>query len=259
MNRLATAAGLAALLALIVIACDSNAIQVVQVVRETPEQEQTVSGATEPRITQPAVGATRGPDDDELARRAARFDMTEFTASYVMSVEFAGGLIDGTLTWYQKPGKARGDFTGQVNGQEVDIVVIPGPGYPSEEFLYVCSRESRSCIESRPESEQNAYPNGEFPVVLGALLVGAEEFAEAVTVTETSERTVAGQEVICFKGQGVEGAPFDTGELCATEDGIALLVTEDAPDQTIALEARAFSRTMNDDIFELPYPLEDGS
>ena len=206
----------------------------------------------------PAGDATVGASDQELAERAARFGEAEFKAAYAMTVESDDFMFDGIFSWYQQPGMVRGDFSGQAGEQTVDIVVIPGPGYPNEEFLYVCRRATRSCIESRPESEQDAYQNGEFPIVLGALLVGAEEFAEAVVVTKTLERIIAGQEVVCFIGNGVGGASFETGEVCATRDGVALSLTEDAPDRTISLMATVFSEEVSDDDFVLPYPLIEG-
>ena len=172
--RAVTAAGLAMFFAVFGIACDGNDVQTIEI---TTEQDQT-----EPRATGAAIGVTPGPDDDELARRAALFSEAEFRASYVMTGEFADGSFEGTLTWYQQPGMARGDFVGQVGGREIDIVVIPGPGYPSEVLLYVCRREEQICSEFTPESEQAAYPAGTYPIVLGSLLVGAEEFSEAVVI-----------------------------------------------------------------------------
>ena len=249
--RAVTAAGLAMFFTLLGMACDGNDVQTIEI---TPRQDQT-----EPGTTVAEIGVTPGPDDDELVRRAALFSEAEFRASYVMTGEFADVSFEGTLTWYQKPGMARGDFVGQVAGREIDIVVIPGPGYPSEEFLYFCRRQDRSCIEAAPESEQNPYPEEAGIIVFASLVVGAEEFSEAVVITGTSERVVAGEEVLCFRGQGLEGASFGTGEVCATEDGIALVVTEDALDAMLSLEATEFSRDVSDGAFDLPYPLEDES
>ena len=63
-------------LAGVVVACGDD-VQTVEIERPeqpeiTPEQDQT-----EPRETAVAIGATRGPDDDELARRAALFKSME--------------------------------------------------------------------------------------------------------------------------------------------------------------------------------------
>ncbi|MEX0785730.1 MAG: hypothetical protein WD939_03745 [Dehalococcoidia bacterium] len=199
--------------------------------------------------TQPVPGPTQHPGDAGLAALASLFDETEFSASYRMS---AGGM-EGVLTWHQQGRKVRGDFAGEVNGQAVDIVVIPGPGYPNEEFVYVCRQEDERCIESRSQSEQEAYPNGEFPVVLGSTLVGAAEFAEAVTVTATSQRTIAGEEATCFVGQGIGGS-LNSGEACVTEDGVVLSLREERGTGTTSLEATTFTRDVSEDLFELPYP-----
>ncbi len=179
-----------------------------------------------------------------------------------MTGDSADVSLQGTLTWYQKPGMARGDFAGQVGEQEIDIVVIPGPGYPSEEFLYFCRRQERSCVEVRPKSEQEPYPEAEeaWIIVIASLLVGAEEFAESVIVADTSSRTIAGQQVVCFEGQETgDGNFFGAGEVCATADGITLAMTLAATDQTISLEATEFSRDVDDEVFELPYQLGETS
>ena len=248
--RAVTAAGLAVLFAVLGIACDGNGTQTIE---STPEQDRS-----EPQATGAAIDLTRGLDDDELARRASLFNRAEFRASYVMTGDFAGSSFQGTLTWYQKPGMARGDFVGQVGGREIDIVIIPGPGYPSEEFLYFCRRQDRSCIEAVPESEQNPYPEEAGIIVFASLLIGAEEFAESVIVTDTSSRTIAGQQAKCFEGQETSnGDFFGAGEVCATADGITLAMTIAATDQTISLEATEFSRDVSDDVFDLPYPLTE--
>lgn len=200
-------------------------------------------------------GTSEGLDASELARRAALFEESSFRALYSMSG--GGGVINGTVTWYQQPGKVRGDFIGTVGGQVVDIIVIPGPGYPSETLLYVCREETASCIESRPQSEQDAYPNGEYPVVLASQLVGLEEFVEGTTVTKTSERTLVGQEVTCFTTR-VEGDAADNGEACATDDGIVLSLRLEQADGPLTFEATTFSEDVDPAALALPYPLQPG-
>ena len=204
-------------------------------------------------------GETSEAFAEELAIRAERFPEAEYKAAYEMTVDSDEGQVEGLLSWYQQPGMVRGDFNGQWGEQKVDIVVIPGPGYPSEEFLYFCRRQDRSCIEARPKSEQEPYPEEAGIIVLASVLLAAEEFGEAAVITKTLERIIAGQEVLCFRGSGVAGAPFDSGEVCVTENGVVLSVTQEAVGKTISLLATVFSNEVDDDNFTPPYALIEGA
>jgi hypothetical protein len=202
--------------------------------------------------------ADLGAVESDMKTRADLFYGATFTATYTFSADAEDGSAASTLTWYQKDGKVRADFVARIGGEPVDVVVIPGPGYPEEEFLYVCRPREESCSEFRQASEQEGYPPEIGAVILGSTLVGLEEFAEAVSVTGTSKRTVAGEEVVCFQGTGVEEASIEAGEACATEDGIVLALTQESDGQTVALTATDFSREVGDEAFELPYPLREG-
>jgi len=219
MERLAIIVYVAAIPLLGMIACDDDQTPSINPV---PTTQQTETRSPEETASGPSAGMTKGPDDTQLAQRAALFEQADFRAAYTFSISTQEGSTSGTLTWYQKRGKARGDFTGMVGTENVEVIVIPGPGYPSEEFLYVCRPQQETCSQFRLEDEQQGYGVDIGLIVLGSVLLDGREFSEAVYVTATSKRTVAGEEAECFQGTGVEGASIETGEVCLTADGIAL-------------------------------------
>ena len=214
------------------------------------------------QLSDPTPAPTLDSPAEDSMRRADSFEQTEFQASYEMLAEFDGGVIEGTFTWYQREGSVRGDFSGKVSDQGSDFILIPGPGYPSESFHYVCHIEKETCVESRPESEESAYVDGQYPVVLGANLISAEEFGEAFRVESASRQQIAGQETVCFIAPSAVNESFVSGEVCVTDDGVVLRLTEESVNgDTFSLHAIEFSREVDDDVFELPYglsPCNDG-
>ncbi len=210
------------------------------------------------QLSGPTPAPTLESPAEELLRRAGSFEETEFSATYDMLAEFDGGVIEGTFTWYQKKGSARGDFSGKLGDQNSDFVLIPGPGYPSESFHYVCHVDMKTCVESRPESEESAYVDGQYPVVLGAILISAEEFGEAFPVDTASRQQIEGQETVCFMAPSAVNESFESGEVCVTDDGVVLRMNQESVNgNTFSLDAIEFSRAVDDDVFELPYPVID--
>ena len=213
-------------------------------------------GESEVKVSDPTPAPTLESPADELMRRADSFEQTEFQAIYEMLAEFDGGVIEGTFTWYQKKGSVRGDFSGRLGDQNSDFVLIPGPGYPSESFHYVCHVDKETCVESRPKSEESAYMDGQYPAVLGAILISAEEFGEAFLVETTSRQQIEGQETVCFIAPSAVNESFESGEVCVTDDGIVLRMSQESVNgNTFSLHAIEFSRDVDDEVFELPYEL----
>lgn len=214
------------------------------------------SGGDDLSAGEPSPDSTLESPPEELMRRASHFDEAIFSATYEMYAEIDATVIEGMFTWYQKDGQVRGDFSGEVAGAAVDVIVIPGPDYPSESFHYVCDVSVETCVESRPESEERLYPDGQYPVVLGGGLLVAEEFGEAFAVEATAAEDILGQQTTCFVAPTAVNQSFHAGEACVTEEGIVLRITQefDTGDAT-TMQAAELSRDVDDEVFELPYSL----
>lgn len=200
--------------------------------------------------------ASANAQDSELARRAAQFESLSFTAEYELHIASDGFSADGVLVWYQAPRKRRGDFRGAVNGQDTDVTVLRDL---SEKSNVVCDKTALTCATSRPKDEGIATVPGEYAVVLTALYVGAQEWSESVRVVSSRDDTRVGDDVRCFTAEEAfpePNSPGNTGEMCVTEDGVALSVDIE---QFGRHAAKSFMREANADYFALPFPLATGS
>jgi len=220
---------------------------------DSSKQSQAMETATPPATST----ATHDEALAQLRERASRSASATFTARYVIRVSLGDGpSVNGRITWYQANGRVRGDFDGQVGSQGLSAIVVPGPGYPEEELLYVCpyGEGGGHCRVWQPASEDEAYPPEVYPVVVASQFVGAEEFTEAMTVVRRDRtRTFLRESAACFTGTGDSA----TGTICATPDGITLSLELESDGQVISLTATELSRDVDDSALDLPFDLDE--
>jgi len=143
-----------------------------------------------------------------------------------------------------KAGALRVDFAGEFNGEQVTLRFFSGPGYPGDDFAYVCEPVGEECRKF--EKDVNPFQGdiifGEAVLYsqLSRLINNEERGLRFVSPTFTEE--ILGEEASCYESGG-EGPGSAT---CLAADGIML--------RTSGAEVIQLSRQVDDAALEVPDP-----
>jgi len=192
--------------------------------------------------------------NDIVLTGAARAAAAGYHGTYGVRATVDGKVTDGVVTWSRKNDRMRADFTGKSDSQDLEIHVITGAKYPAEDLLYVCTPAAKTCREAH-RAPQGDYPAEALPSVFALRLLDARVFSQGLTFSDETARTISGQAVLCFSGQAASGAT-DHGTVCLTGAGLPLLVTAAGAARTQSLTATKFEAGVDENVFDLPYPLE---
>jgi hypothetical protein len=222
--------------------------------KSTPAAGKTASDATA-APTKSSSSSGSGGDTDDLKAIAEKFANSTFTADYkVTGATASDGFTNGTMKIIKKgKDKFRFEITGTQDGQDVSVIFIETPDLSAYclknagelgALLGVADGEG-VCFKSEDETTN--------PV--GSLSDSLKDFEnQDVTVLDTSDRTIAGEDGTCYKVQDNETQEITTS--CFNDDG-AMLFSETEGDDSGAIEATSVDSSVSDSDFDAPYEVKD--
>lgn len=195
--------------------------------------------------------------NDVVLTGAGRSAEAGFSGTYTLRATIDGTAIAGTISWHRKGTRVRADFAGTAGEQNVDMDVISGRNYPTDDLLYVCKPDQQTCTEAH-RTVSGDDPAELVPSLVAFQLLDVTNFATGLNFYDEAARTLVGEPALCFVGRSetVPVGAIDHGEVCLTEDGLPLLVTAAGTGRTMSLTATKLPGGASDGAFELPYAVQ---
>ena len=218
-------------------------------------------GATAPAASEPAAAATQGaaataaPAGAATAAPAAAAEpafadiirsgkAATYKVAYKITVTGAGQGGDAAtgMALYFKPPKTRIDLSGTQEGKTSAIAI-----YYLDTGTFFCTADGdqKSCLQTSTDPGEGQAAGFEIQ----------ESFREdpaGLNATFRENRTIAGQQALCYVVRGTVALGFSDGTFCYTSSGVPLLSTWSAEGVSWTMEATSYSATVPDNDFTLP-------
>ncbi len=185
-------------------------------------------------------------DLGSLAAAAAEGVIAKVT--YRITTEGGGETFEGEWVVVQRPPDSRIEISSTEGGEEVRIIIINAGG--KSYLCFVVVGEGSCLVTAEEEAEAQAASLD----LLFDIPREIAEGAEGVDIGDTSQRSIAGLDAICFTiGGGL--AELGEGEICFSDRGLLLYLQSEVDGSSSTFEATSVSTDVTDADFEPPYDI----
>ena len=193
----------------------------------------------------PAATAAGTANPDQALIDLLRSGKTgAYKVTYTMSQTGGGTTSTGTISQAHKPPFFRTDMTVGDGGQTQTFTTIVRP---EGTFLCAALTGAPACFSFGAGGAGGlGVPSAPDPI---------PDDLTGWNLVPSSSRSIAGQQARCFSFSGAAAAGAETTG-CYSKEGIPLLVSSKAAGTEVTMTATAFSTTVSDADFTLPFPVQ---